>query len=282
MSLTVAGTDYVLMPVGTTGQRPTTPAAGMTRYNSTTTLLEYYNGTNWINASNGYSVDYLVVAGGGGSGKPNPGSDRAGAGGAGGLLTLAGFFAVPTTAYTITIGAGGTAGSASAEATNGSNTVFGSFTTTGGGAGGRYNGVGVAGGSGGGGGTTSALAGGAATSGQFGNIGGTGVSAGSGGGGGGAGSAGSGSTAGSGLSSSYSGSAVTYAAGGQGGSGSVGAANSGNGGGNLSTQYVDNFAGGSGIVIIRYLGAQRGTGGTVTSSGGYTIHTFTTSGTFTA
>jgi hypothetical protein len=41
-------------------------------------------------------------------------------------------------------------------------------------------------------------------------------------------------------------------------------------------------AGGSGIVIIRYAGAQRGTGGTVTSSGGYTIHTFTSSGTFTA
>lgn len=41
-------------------------------------------------------------------------------------------------------------------------------------------------------------------------------------------------------------------------------------------------AGGSGIVIIRYLGDQRGTGGTVTSSGGYTIHTFTGSGTFTA
>ena len=29
-------------------------------------------------------------------------------------------------------------------------------------------------------------------------------------------------------------------------------------------------------------GAQRGTGGTVTSVGGYTIHTFTSSGTFTA
>jgi hypothetical protein len=41
-------------------------------------------------------------------------------------------------------------------------------------------------------------------------------------------------------------------------------------------------AGGSGIVIIRYSGSQRGTGGTVTSSGGNTIHTFTTSGTFTA
>jgi len=40
--------------------------------------------------------------------------------------------------------------------------------------------------------------------------------------------------------------------------------------------------GGSGVVIIRYLGAQKGTGGTVTSSGGYTIHTFTSSGTYTA
>jgi hypothetical protein len=36
------------------------------------------------------------------------------------------------------------------------------------------------------------------------------------------------------------------------------------------------------VVIVAYLGSQRGTGGTITSSGGYTIHTFTTSGTFTA
>jgi hypothetical protein len=41
-------------------------------------------------------------------------------------------------------------------------------------------------------------------------------------------------------------------------------------------------SGGSGIVIISYSGAQKGTGGTITSSGGNTIHTFTTSGTFTA
>jgi hypothetical protein len=40
--------------------------------------------------------------------------------------------------------------------------------------------------------------------------------------------------------------------------------------------------GGSGVVIIRYAGSQVATGGTVTSSGGYTYHTFTTSGTFTA
>jgi hypothetical protein len=40
--------------------------------------------------------------------------------------------------------------------------------------------------------------------------------------------------------------------------------------------------GGSGVVIISYVGTQRGTGGTVTSVGGNTIHTFTSSGTFTA
>jgi hypothetical protein len=43
-------------------------------------------------------------------------------------------------------------------------------------------------------------------------------------------------------------------------------------------------AGGSGIIIIRYPGAQRGSGGTVSSVGGNTLHTFTTIGsnTFTA
>jgi hypothetical protein len=36
------------------------------------------------------------------------------------------------------------------------------------------------------------------------------------------------------------------------------------------------------VVIIRYAGPQRGTGGTVTSTGGFTYHTFTTSGTYIA
>jgi hypothetical protein len=35
-------------------------------------------------------------------------------------------------------------------------------------------------------------------------------------------------------------------------------------------------------VVLAYLGSQRGTGGTITSVGGYTIHTFTSSGTFTS
>jgi hypothetical protein len=41
-------------------------------------------------------------------------------------------------------------------------------------------------------------------------------------------------------------------------------------------------AGGSGVVIISYPGSQRATGGTVTSSGGQTIHTFNSSGSFIA
>jgi hypothetical protein len=33
--------------------------------------------------------------------------------------------------------------------------------------------------------------------------------------------------------------------------------------------------------VVAYLGSQVGSGGTVTSSGGYTFHTFTSSGTYT-
>jgi len=57
-------------------------------------------------------------------------------------------------------------------------------------------------------------------------------------------------------------------------------ANTGGGGGGGSHYNANNKGGegGSGIVFVRYPGAQRATGGTVTSSGGYTIHTFTTVG----
>jgi hypothetical protein len=63
-----------------------------------------------------------------------------------------------------------------------------------------------------------------------------------------------------------------------------GAVNKGAGGGGNNGNVTGSSlgAGGSGAVIIRYAGAQRGTGGTVTSAGGYTYHTFTSSGTFTA
>jgi|688.fasta_scaffold35807_4 hypothetical protein len=60
--------------------------------------------------------------------------------------------------------------------------------------------------------------------------------------------------------------------GGGGGGGSYWASNGG--------WYTGSGAGGSGIVIIQYAGSQKATGGTVTTVGSNTVHTFTTSGTF--
>jgi len=73
--------------------------------------------------------------------------------------------------------------------------------------------------------------------------------------------------------------------GGSGASGSNATANTGSGGGGGGFHPSSIYSGGnggSGIVVIRYSGSQRGTGGTVSSSGGYTYHTFTSSGTYTA
>lgn len=57
----------------------------------------------------------------------------------------------------------------------------------------------------------------------------------------------------------------------------------GGGGGGYTNTQAPGANGGSGLVILRYAGAsQRGVGGSVSTSGGYTYHTFTSSGTFTA
>lgn len=46
VTASLVGTDALLIPVGTTGQRPT-GASGYLRFNSTTTEFEGYNGTAW-------------------------------------------------------------------------------------------------------------------------------------------------------------------------------------------------------------------------------------------
>lgn len=300
--------------VGTTGQRPSPATTGMIRQNSTTGNPEWYDATTstWLQFSQpaGYTVNYLVVSGGGGGG-----GGSGGGGGAGGLLT--GTTSLSSgTVYTITIGSGGAGG---ATNTNGSPGVVSSALSAspvGGGFGQGSvigsGGTGGSGGSGGGGfgGGGGVGTGGAGTAGQgFGGGNGAVQVAGGGGGASAVGGNGVASSAagvgGAGTSSSISGSAVTYAGGGGGGSlnGSVGlggaggggaggftvvgvsgTANTGGGGGGGGGS-TGNFAGGnggSGIVIISYLGSQRGTGGTVTTSGGYTIHTFTSSSTYTA
>lgn len=292
---TFNSTGSLTIPVGTTAQRPASPVNGMIRFNTTLGYSEWYSATlgSWLGLSDGpsYSIEYLVVAGGGGSGRAETG-DPAGGGGAGGFR-LFNQSVTPSTAYSVVIGAGGVAGNFANLQYRGGDSSFVGNISLGGGGGGNGSGAsnatttlnGLSGGSGGGGGFSNGTVGvgGVGTSGQ-GFAGGTGTGS-VGGGGGGSSGAGLSNAAGAGTSNSYSGSAITYATGGAGatsssGAGSAGAANSGNGANapwNLAGQ-----AGGSGILIIRYIGSQRGTGGTITSVGGYTIHTFTSSGTYIA
>jgi hypothetical protein len=196
------------------------------------------------------------------------------------------------------------------------NTLIEVFTTqtivasaTGGGGGGSYSSFvqGSTGGSGGGGsyGSTSSVAG---TAGQ-GNAGGFYATGGSGGGGAGAVGANGTSTqagnGGAGLASTISGASVIYAAGGAGGaySGQTagtggsgiggngasystgactnGAPSTGSGGGGISTSGTA-CNGGSGIVVVSYPSGAPNVncaGGTITTVGANTVHTFTTVGT---
>jgi hypothetical protein len=210
------------------------------------------------------TCDYLVVAGGGGG--------SAGGGGAGGLrstVTATGgggsletALSLGTSAYTVTIGAGGAGGGGNtAVGASGSNSVFSTITSTGGGGGAPFSNTllnGVTGGSGGGAATRSgspftAGTGGSGTANQ-GRAGGDGPSANgaAAGGGGGANTAGAtatttntgtGGNGGAGVATSISGSSVTYAGGG-GGTGFTGSTRSsgGSGGGGAGGIYGTNNA----------------------------------------
>ena len=206
----------------------------------------------------------------------------------------------------MTIGNGGSGADTSDEATNGTNTSFtsgsNSVTAFGGGAGAspytNYNGSN--GGSGGGAGTQSGQLGtaGLETSGSanfgtfsaFGEQGGTGGYCGTGqrytgGGGGGAGSPGSqfncDTVGGDGLQWVDG---NTYAEGGDFGVLEAPSDNTGGGGPCISVGSIvpnpNSNDGASGIVKLRYKGLQKATGGTITESGGYIYHTFTSADTF--
>lgn len=54
VSISVNNTDAILVPVGTTGERPT-GAAGYIRFNTTITGFEGYDGTNWRSVGGGAS-----------------------------------------------------------------------------------------------------------------------------------------------------------------------------------------------------------------------------------
>ena len=246
------------------------------------------------------AVQYLVIAGGGGAGARRHG----GGGGAGGYRCsvsgeTSGRGASAETAstlsagnYTVTVGAGGASATGSSNTntgnTNGSNSVFGSITSLGGGWGSTYNTSGNSGGCGGGSGSensTNTTAGSGTTgqgydggdgaNNQGGGGGGGGGGASAGGGAGGVGSSENGGNGGTGRASSITGSSVTRAGGGGGGGSTsatagTGGAGGGGNGANSNTNPTSGSAntgggsggggpdvrtapnGGSGIVIVRY------------------------------
>ena len=309
------GTTIVLTTGATSGDLVTTISFlvssvlnAITNANNSVSALNLAIGAAAYNLSSvsgtTYNLEYLIVAGGGGGG------GRVGGGGGGGGV-LNGFVTVTSgTGYSLVVGAGGAGSASGVQGVAGSNSTGFSLTATGGGGG---AGLGTAGGNGGSGGGSSytSTAFGTGTSGQ-GFAGGCAYTIGAsygGGGGGGAGMTGGqgttlcGGNGGSGVLSKISGSYAYYAGGGgggissqlggtggaggggQGGNGAVGSnatANTGGGGGG-GGDFQSGGNGGSGIIIISYPGVQRGTGGTITSANGYTIHTFTSgTTTFTA
>jgi len=241
------------------------------------------------------NVEYVVVAGGGGGASTGSGVGGSGGGGgaggyrssvqtesSGGGASAESRLTLTAGSYTVTIGGGGGTDS------TGSNSVFATITSAGGGYGGSYQGVnsGLAGSGGSGGGGQSATSapenqGGSGTSGQgrAGGLGGwvTGTYETTGGGGGGGASTvgqnysanNRGGNGGSGVSTSITGSSVTYAVGGGGGgkpsggtpfgtldaNGGSASSNSGGGGGGPADTNSTNESGGSGgsgIVVVRY------------------------------
>jgi hypothetical protein len=247
------------------------------------------------------TVDYLVVAGGGGGGGGGSTFAGGGGGGAGGLRCTVGASGRATspesplslasgTPIAVTVGAGGTGGTgySGTGVTNGSNSIFSTITSTGGGRGGSYdtNFAAIGGSGGGAGGESNNKTGAAGTTAQGfgGGNGQSGSQKDSAGGGGGSGSVGidgnattgKGGNGGAGTTTTISGTSVTYAGGGGGGgdvtrgdglngggnggvdlqNGFPGTANTGGGGGGCGAPNtggaVNGAAGGSGIVIVRY------------------------------
>jgi len=233
------------------------------------------------NSAGSNTVDYLVIAGGGGGA-----GDWSGGGGAGGYREsfpnpATGGLSVSAQAYPIQVGSGGAAGSTPSRASSGEPSIFSSITSAGGGGGGADAGAnpdsnGGDGGSGGGGsldgnggaGNTPPVSPVQGYPGANGNRS-NGLQ---GGGGGGASETGQTQAGGDGRASSINGSPVTRGGGGggarngstgaggaggggtgsnAGSGGSAGTANTGGGGGAMNPPS-NGFAGGSGVVIIRY------------------------------
>lgn len=290
---------YGLAAVGTTPVIAPKATGGNLIENDGTYWIHTFTSTGTFTPLQGLSCDYLVVAGGGGGGAGAGGGGGAGglrstvtATGGGGSLESA-ISVASGTAYTIQVGAGGNGGASGSSrlaGLKGTNSVFSTITSTGGGGGAGVNqntpSTTFDGGSGGGGcGAASAntyINGGAANPSGQGYAGGRGYRTNSSynamGGGGGAGQVGAdgagtgtaplGGKGGNGVATSISGSSVTYGGGGGAyGEQTSGSGAGGTGGGGGASYTADgtagttNLGGGGGAGGFAATGGAGGNGG---------------------
>ena len=81
-NLSFSSTSHMVLPKGTTGERPVGVSTGSMRYNTDTSVVEYWNGTAWSSVSafdgtlrgvfgGGYArtftIDYILISGSGGN-----------------------------------------------------------------------------------------------------------------------------------------------------------------------------------------------------------------------
>ena len=94
----VASTDSMMLPVGTSAQRPGTGVAGMFRFNSTSGAIEVYTGSEWNSGS-----DFTVIAANAFAGDDSTTAFTLSVAGttATTIVALNGVVQIPTTAYAI-------------------------------------------------------------------------------------------------------------------------------------------------------------------------------------
>jgi len=171
----------------TTARNALTSVAGDTIYNTTTSKIEFYTGSAWVEGGGAdistFTVEFLIIGagGGGGAGEPHTAGDQGGGGGAGryrtsyGSGSISGGLSAVENDLTInkgvpihvSVGAGGTGGASSGnKGGNGNDVYFYNIFSIGGGGGGTEEGYddvsGRDGGSGGGNGKRNGVHGGTA------------------------------------------------------------------------------------------------------------------------
>ena len=61
LNITINDTGFMGLPSGTTDERPASPLTGYLRFNTTLGIVEYYNGTYWIDQTTGRIAEGSIV-----------------------------------------------------------------------------------------------------------------------------------------------------------------------------------------------------------------------------